>query len=231
MTAELDRFYDLMNRLALAGHQRLLADCRGRPRWPDRGVYFFFEPGEHRAGQGDRPRVVRVGTHAVSTGSRSTLWGRLRAHRGGRGGSGNHRGSIFRLHVGHALLVRDGATLPTWGHGANAPRSVRDSEVDHEKRVSAYIGSMSVTWLEVPDEPGPRSARAFIERHTIALLSNQLSPHDPPGPDWLGRHSPRVEIASSGLWNLNHVNNRCDVTFLDVLEDFVGLQLERRQEP
>ena len=76
---------------------------------PRRGVYFFFEPGELRE-DGRTPRVVRVGTHAVSAGSRTTLWTRLRDHRGhviGRHvGGGNHRASIFRRHVGSALLGR-----------------------------------------------------------------------------------------------------------------------------
>lgn len=219
MSADLERFYTLLDRLASAPHQASrLAECHGRTPWPNRGVYFFFEPGEHRTGRPDTPRVVRVGTHAVSAGSRSTLWGRLRAHRGGGNGSGNHRGSIFRLHVGNALLARDGTTLTTWGVGASAPRAVRDTEVDHERRVSQYIGAMSVVWLDVPDDPGPRSARSVIERNAIALLSNRRAPHDPPSIGWLGRSSPRAEIARSGLWNLNYVNDQCDEAFLDVLE-------------
>ena len=69
--------------------------------WPKRGVYFFFKPGETR--RDGTPRVVRVGTHALKTGSGTSLWDRLSKHRGnlaGRSpGAGNHRGSIFRLHV------------------------------------------------------------------------------------------------------------------------------------
>jgi hypothetical protein len=49
--------------------------------------------------------IVRVGTHALETGSQTTLWKRLSQHRGqARSGSGNHRGSIFRLIVGTALI-------------------------------------------------------------------------------------------------------------------------------
>ncbi len=47
--------------------------CTGRMRWPQRGVYFFFEDGETRSGSGSRHRVVRVGTHALVSGSRATL--------------------------------------------------------------------------------------------------------------------------------------------------------------
>jgi hypothetical protein len=226
MTADLERFYALLGRLATAPHQATrLAECHGRTPWPERGVYFFFEPGEHRVGRPDAPRVVRVGTHAVSAGSRSTLWGRLRAHRGGGDGRGNHRGSIFRLHVGNALLARDGTTIATWGIGANAPRIVRDSEVEHERRVSAYIGAMHVVWLAVPDEPGPRSDRAVIERNAIALLSRGCAQHDRPSQDWLGRSSPRLEISRSGLWNLNHIDSACDIRFLDVFGQHVDAQV------
>jgi hypothetical protein len=77
---------------------------------------------------------------------------------------------------------------------------------------------MSVLWVEVPDDPGPGSQRAIIERGAIALLSNQLAPKDPPSESWLGLHSTRPEIRQSGLWNLNYVNDTADAEFLDLLE-------------
>lgn len=103
------RFYDLLAALERKlGGKRLLANCDGRMDWPPRGVYFFFEPGENRTHSGESPRVVRVGTHALASGSRTTLWNRLSQHQGVRkSGGGNHRGSIFRLHVGTALINRD----------------------------------------------------------------------------------------------------------------------------
>jgi hypothetical protein len=166
-------------------------------------------------------RVVRVGTHAVSANSKSTLWGRLRTHRGARKGGGNHRSSIFRLHVGAAMLARDGADLPTWGIGSSALKPIHVGEASHERHVSAYIGAMSVLWVEVPDEPSPESARAFVERNAIALLSNEFSPVDPPSGDWLGLNSPCKEIRRSGLWNLDHVERRYEPGFLDVIESCV----------
>ena len=220
----LDRFYELLARLRANPTQgQPLVDCSGRSQWPTRGVYFFLEPGEFRASTPDVSRVVRVGTHAISAGSQSTLWGRLRAHRGGRNGGGNHRGSIFRLHVGAALLAAREEQLATWGTGSSAPREIRESEHTHERRVSAYLGSMSVLWLTVPDEPSPASHRSMIERNSIALLSNHFSPPDPPSASWLGRKSPRSEIVRSGLWNLNHVDEEYDPAFLTLLEHYVSL--------
>ena len=106
---DLSRFYELLETLEdRLGGRRTLAECSGRLLWPRRGVYFFFEPGEKRSESGAGDRVVRVGTHALSAGSATSLWNRLSQHRGSaRSGGGNHRGSIFRLLVGEALIQRE----------------------------------------------------------------------------------------------------------------------------
>jgi hypothetical protein len=119
---DLVRFYELLGVLEQKlGGKRTLATCSGWQDWPHRGVYFFFEPGETRSDSGIGPRVVRVGTHALKPQSATTLWKRLSQHRGtARSGGGNHRGSIFRLLVGEALLRRDHPeALSSWGRGAD----------------------------------------------------------------------------------------------------------------
>ena len=196
-----------------------LSDCSGRMRWPARGIYFFFERGESREGTSQGQRVVRVGTHALKAGSRSTLWGRLKQHQGvAKSSGGNHRGSIFRLIVGEALMNRDGYRCPSWGKGASASKEVRKGELPLEQAVSAKLGSMSVLWLPVEDDPGPNSLRGYIECNAIALLSNyRQTPVDPPSPDWLGRHSSRERVRRSGLWNSNHVDEAYDPDFLHTL--------------
>ena len=105
MNGNLDRLYALLDRLCSDKMQdRALSVYNGRGAFPRQGVYFFFEPGELRANPSGVHRVVRVGTHAVSAKSKSTLWSRLRAHRGSVDGRGNHRGSVFRQHLEGALL-------------------------------------------------------------------------------------------------------------------------------
>jgi hypothetical protein len=129
----------------------------------------------------------------------------------------------FRRHVGAALLTRDRmeiGEIPTWGDKASDSRTARAGEADHERRVSAYLGRMTVLWLEVSDEPGPESLRACIEQNAIALLSNQLHPRDEPSPAWLGLHSPYAAIRLSGLWNVKHVEQRYEPGFLAI---FAGL--------
>ena len=121
---DLTRFYVILDRLEQGvGGARRLSSSDGRMDWPTRGVYFFFEPGEVRTDSGDGPRVVRVGTHALTTRSRTTLWNRLSNHRGTAGtGGGNHRGSIFRLLVGTALMHRDpSCAVDTWGRAILPP--------------------------------------------------------------------------------------------------------------
>lgn len=214
---DLERFYSLLERLReIEGQGRPLKEYTGRSKLPRRGVYFFFEPGEPRTtGEGDR--VVRVGTHALHLGAASTLWQRLRSHRGGAKSGGNHRGSIFRLEVGRALLARDSSELATWGLGQSAVPSIRIAERDLENEVSRFIGAMRMLWLEVDDEPSPVSKRSYIEQNSIALLSNRTGQMDMPGPDWLGRFSPQSRIRESGLWNKDYVFGEYDRAFLDVM--------------
>ena len=197
--------------------------------WPSRGVYFFFEPGEERSRSGAGPRVVRVGTHALAARTRSTLWGRLRSHRGTRSPpGGRHRSSIFRGLVGEALALRDGARLPpSWRRPGTSTAEgkawLRDPEVRRaerilEERVSKTIGAMPFLWLGVTDEPGPGSDRGRIERNAIALLSGYRAPApDPPSDGWLGLSSGRPKVRRSGLWNQNHVGEAFAPGFLDAM--------------
>jgi hypothetical protein len=222
--ADLVRFYKILADLEtkIGGAQKL-APCSGRMDWPNRGVYFFFEQGENRSDTGNGPRVVRVGTHALKSGSGTKLWTRLSQHRGqAETGGGNHRGSIFRLIVGAALINRDRLGFPTWGVGNTANKTVRSAEVDLERHVSEFIGRMWFLWLAIEDEPGPSSRRGYIERNSIALLSNfNRRVLDAPSKAWLGHHSNRKRVRKSGLWNQNHVEEAYEAVFLDILDRLV----------
>ena len=217
--------YGLLGRLEMVSDgSRLLADCTGRDDWPRRGVYFLMEPGEQRADSGSGLRVVRVGTHALKAGSSTSLWTRLSQHRGqALSGGGNHRGSIFRLIVGTALIARDGHACGSWDdRRPTAPAAVRMGERALEQEVSKTIGAMRFVWLAVDDEPGPESARGVIERGAIALLSNcGKTPIDPPSSGWLGHYCSRERVRASGLWNNNHVDETYDAAFLGRMAEFI----------
>jgi hypothetical protein len=59
---------------------------------PENGISFFYEIGEPDG------RIVRVGTHRVDGRFRK----RVRLHYGG-----NKDASVFQMHVGGALMLRD----------------------------------------------------------------------------------------------------------------------------
>ena len=234
--ADTRRFYELLERLERRiGGPRCLGACDRWMEWPRRGVYFFFERGEARSGSGAGPRVVRVGTHAVTARSRATLWDRLRQHRGAaRTLDGRHRSSIFRGLVGEALARRDGGAPPASWRRPGVSKSLGKSllqlpevtraERELEERVSQYIRAMPFVWLGVGDEPSRDSDRSLIEGNAIALLSGAVEPApDPPSATWLGRKidRPGDRVPRSGLWNQNHTETSYNPSFLEVMEAWV----------
>lgn len=178
---------------------------------PKRGVYIFIDPTEcnfRKTG----PRVVRIGTHAVSAGSRASLRGRLRNHLGPASQMGSHRGSIFRLHVGRAMLEAElgHESLPSWGQGQDAGAEIRALEQVHEISVSRYLRRLQVVYLDIDDEPSKDSMRARAEMQLIALFSDTMRPIDLPSSEWLGLKSPVAPIRQSGLWNIRGVGGKYD---------------------
>lgn len=228
---DLDRFYRALNTLKEGGCALTKLNAAVGKDYPDKGVYFFFEHGEHRKTAPFADRVVRVGTHAVSLGSSSTLWNRLRTHRGSSDLGGNHRGSIFRLHIGKSLINKEAIDMPTWGHGQSANSTIRELERSLERRVSEIIGEMQVLRLSINDAPGANSDRAFIERNAIALLSCCKRKVDSSSKGWLGNYNPNRPVVESSLWNINHVYDHYDPRFLDVLERFVRITLGNEPLP
>ena len=145
-STDVSQFYEILEQLeeTIGGKQKL-KDCTGYMDWPDRGVYFFFASDEH-SDAGDRHRITRIGSHAVSEGSSTSLWDRLRTHRGAKRGTyeggGNHRGSVFRKRVGEAFVERDDRhdEYPHWGEGPSAKRERRLDELEMERRGFPKMG-------------------------------------------------------------------------------------------
>lgn len=226
---DIDRLYGLLDELedTVNGKQKL-KDCTGYMDWPDRGIYIFFASDDYRDAD-SQLRVTRIGTHAVSEGSSTSLWDRLRTHRGAnRGtyeGGGNHRGSVFRKRVGEAFVEREKLhdEYPHWGEGSSAKRDRRLSELDMEQRVSDSLRDLPFLWVNIDDTPSADSQRAYIERNMIALLSNyQRTPVDRRSDGWLGTNSRSEKIRESGLWNVNHVDEEYDPAFLPTLEGYIS---------
>jgi hypothetical protein len=100
---------------------------------------------------------------------------------------------------------------------------VREPEQVLELEVSRYIGRMPFLWIDVDDEPRKDSHRAYLERNSIALLSNFRKPViDPPSRDWLGLMSTEETIQESGLWNTDYVDSLYEPDFLDLLRRYTS---------
>jgi len=225
-------FYKKLGKLEkIVGGKRKLGNCSGYMNWPDRGVYFFFESDETRKdgySNNQQLRVTRVGTHAVSRGSKTKLWDRLRTHRGPKkgkyGDGGNHRASVFRKEVGKAIIEKESLRerYPRWGVGSSASNEIREKEHPMEKRVSRYIRDLPFLWLKVDDEPGRESMRSYIEKNSIALISNlEREPVDSRSDGWLGHNSPNRKIRGSGLWNSEHADEGYDTNFLEKMDEAI----------
>jgi hypothetical protein len=219
----LQDLYEILDTLQLKTGLHQLNACHGRMSWPQRGIYFFFDKQENRSDSGDGPRLIRVGTHALTQKTRTTLWNRLSQHKGTqKSGGGNHRGSIFRLLVGQALIRRNNLSCVTWGNGNSAPKAIREAEHYIEQMVSDYIGELPFLYLSVNDAPGPESSRGYIERNVIALLSNfNKLPLDRLSEHWLGNWSDRGRVKGSSLWNQNHVDETFDPAFISQFRSII----------
>lgn len=211
-----------------------LGSVDGHQEWPERGIYFFFTPDTDLENTPPSQwNLSRIGTVGVAAGSSNSLWNRLRQHRGNtRGeyaGGGNHRGSIFRKHVGRAIIEAEGRhdQYPHWGteHRAGIPigtQELRAQEHPLETRVSDYIRDLPFLVLPVPGEPAPGCDRDRIETNLIALISHHR--RTTPGllmDGWLGIESPKPEVYKSGLWNINHVNALYTPTIFDDVQAYL----------
>lgn len=219
--ADLDRFYGWIDAERGAGRTFSFADLSTNAV-PKRGVYIFLDPTEPNF-RSMRPRVVRIGTHAVSAGSQASLRGRLRTHLGPANEIGNHRGSIFRLHVGRAMLEAGlgHASLPTWGEGQDASPEVKALEQAHEIAVSRYLQRLQVVLLDINDGPSKDSMRARVEMGLIALFSDSMRPIDLPSSGWLGLKSPVAPIRLSGLWNIRGIGGKYDSSWKNLFSSLL----------
>jgi hypothetical protein len=220
--SDLNVAYESVRRLIEGQRLRTLRELP-RSDIPSSGVYLFFDPNERRLGDSSELRVVRVGTHGVAAGSRASLRDRLRTHLGTATGGGNHRSSVFRLHVGRALMKRgEGHSSDTWG-SASFPATARQRRAEEilEASVSQYLGALLVSVIDVPGDASKDNERAYLEQNLIALLSNDYRPLDPPSHGWLGAFSDKVEIRRSGLWNVNHTAQAYQASFLSMLEYYI----------
>jgi hypothetical protein len=158
---------------------------------PSDGIYFFFERGEYVSlGGRTVDRVVRVGTHRED----DRFPARIRQHYGNKHSlGGNKNGSVFRKHLGGALLRREDPGDPRITEWITQGG---ESYSDVEEAVSRELRSnFTFVWVAVPT----REARLSLESGLIALLAQ--FPAAAPSRSWLGGFAVDSAIRASGLWN------------------------------
>ena len=214
-----------------------LSDCTGHQNWPERGIYIFLtKDSQPETYPQTEMSVARVGTVGVATGSSNSLWNRLRQHRGNtRGhheGGGNHRGSIFRLHVGRSIIEKENLhdKYPFWGQKHSQwpddveTKAVREMEHPLEKRVSDHIRSLPFLVLAVPGDAGPQSDRASIEKRLISTFSFYRRSHaNLIDGDRLTNHSPKPEVYKTGMWNIDHVEGFSSPSVAKDLDKYIEM--------
>lgn len=167
-----------------------------RRELPTDGVYLFFERGETVSLDGATvDRIVRVGTHNRDGNFRQ----RIRQHYGHVSSfGGNKNGSVFRLHLGGALLRRRDhrdPRLPGW------EKHMGPSYPDVEEEVSRVLReTFTFVCFAVPDA----ADRLSLESGLIALLAQH--PLGSPSSGWLGHYAAAERIRRSGLWNTSQVD-------------------------
>jgi hypothetical protein len=164
---------------------------------PKNGIYLLYERSEG-------PRIVRVGTHKAEAG----LYTRLRKHFGTRNSSRAwRRTSVFRLHVGGALLNRDqDPRIQEWSERQGERLPEVEAMVTEQLLTTFAFRAIQVDSLE---------ERLSLERDLIATLS--ATPEMTP--EWLGQYAVSSRIRESGLWNSDHVGaqERVDLDRLQAL--------------
>ena len=169
-------------------------------RIPKNGIYVIFENGEIT---NKLDRIVRIGTH---TGDKQ-LPSRLKQHFI----TENKDRSIFRKHIGRAILLKNGDKknfIKQWGKNftklevRNNPENGYDSSYldkknELEKLVTKYMHD-NISFVVFPVKT--KEERLYLEKKLISTLS--WSSECVPSKEWLGNFANNDRITNSGLWNI-----------------------------
>jgi hypothetical protein len=182
---------------------------------PRNGIYFFYEEGECGGHRADAPRIVRVGTHRDGN-FRSRISEHFLLNERKMAFTEDqqrpHDRSIFRCHIGRALLNRSrDPYLSVWEmdfttrRTRDAKRHLRDigKEATIEQEVTRILrNNFPFRFIAIADQV-QRMGNQGLERALIGTLAGcrQCRPSN----NWLGHHHPKVEIRESGLWLIQHL--------------------------
>lgn len=187
-------------------------------RLPRNGIYFLYEEDEIWGHDGERHRVVRVGTHRSGN-----FRNRIKEHylpdekrkmKFGRTDSKPSDRSIFRKNLGRALLDKRGDDyLEVWNidfiRSANREEKsdLRDIQKERslEREITEIIrDTFSFRFIALESDED-RMGKKGLEGNLIGTFSQCTACE--PSATWLGNHSPKKKITESALWLSQHVND------------------------
>jgi len=214
---KINTFYSLLEILDKKFPKRTLSELN-KSNLPIKGVYFFFDTEQTRS-KSKELKVIRIGTHAARANSKTTLYNRLKQHKGTNKGYGNHRGSVFRELVGFCFINNQFPEVSSWGQ----KNKKTNSEKQVENTVSSYLSNLLFTVIEIPGASHKDNDRAFIEKNSISLLSNYNKEKiDANTQKWLGNGCRKDKVIKSGLWNRDYVDReQIDDDFLKSFEKYI----------
>ncbi|MGI6549542.1 MAG: hypothetical protein ACOX4Q_10970 [Syntrophomonadales bacterium] len=162
---------------------------------PANGICLFFEAGETCV-LNDRQvdRIVHIGANQRN----GRLPGRIQDHYGRVNSlGGNKNASIFRKHIGGALLNRadpHDTRIEDW------IKLEGPTLADVEEWVSRKLRDR-FSFICLPLES--TEERQSLKKGLIALMAQHPLGH--PSERWLGHYALNPDISSSGLWNTQHI--------------------------
>ena len=185
-------------------------------KMPRTGIYFFYEDGESWGHGGEKPRIVRVGTHY-----NNNFCSRILDHYIPDSKMNfdihkppPHDRSVFRKNIGRAILNREcNPYLEVWDIDFTTRKKRNEQShrrnIDEEKRVETEVTKMlrekfSFRFIMMENERD-RIGNEGIEAKIIGTLARCSQCNRSTG--WLGRHSPKYEIRDSGLWLVQHLES------------------------
>jgi len=185
---------------------------------PENGIYFFYEKGEIWGHDGNKPRIVRIGTSKDGNFRRRIkehyLWDESKMNFGQNNPKPSDR-SIFRRNIGRVLLNKDKDDyLKTWKvyftNEIDREKYGYLRDVPKEKKIELEITKIlrenfSFRFIIV-DKQIERIGSKGLEKHLIGTITNckLCKPSD----NWLGKYSPVEKIKENGLWLLQYLKAR-----------------------
>ena len=180
-------------------------------------LHFFYEEGEVWGHGGNRPRIVRIGTHRDGN-FRSRMSEHFLLNESSMRfyvtSSRPHDRSIFRKNLGRALLNRDGDSyLEMWNRdfikGETRIRYQSQRDIEKERKLESEVTEIlrkrfSFRFIIVVDQT-ERMGTSGLESRLIGTVAHcdECSPSN----HWLGLHSPIEKISKGRLWLVQHLNS------------------------